>query len=121
MQKKYKIHMRSLQRYKKKAKATKKLPENVSAGCSSKPDSEESNIENMMDKEILVPNTPKSKTKQILAEAGLNKAQSAKIRKHLLLSNVLQAQAEKSRRGMKRTYLGALRGLVGLRSSPNTA
>ena len=113
LQKKYKRHMRSLQRYKKKAKATKKLPENVSAGCSSKPDSEESNIENMMDKEILVPNTPKSKTKQILAEAGLNKAQSAKIRKHLLLSNVLQAQAEKSRRGMKRTYLGALRGLVG--------
>ena len=73
----------------------KKLHENVSARCSSKPDSQVSNVENPTDKEILVPNTPKSKTKQILAEAGLlNKAQSSKISKHLLLSNVLQVQAE---------------------------
>ena len=57
----------------------KKLPENVSAGCSSKPKSEVSNVDNLTDKEILVPNTPKGQTKQILPEAGLNKAQPENI------------------------------------------
>ncbi|WAR31895.1 hypothetical protein MAR_034437 [Mya arenaria] len=59
------------------------------------------------------PDTPRSKTKQILKNAGLSKHQSAKVRKQLLLANVVQAQIENRRLGIKRMELDYVRGLKG--------
>ena len=125
LQKKYKRHLRSLQRLKRKERERNKLNENVSAGCSYQSTensqghddillgSSITNTDKQIDRETQEPSTPRRKTEKILAEAGLNKAQSAKVRKHLLLSNVIQTEVEKCRRGMKQCDLGALRGSVG--------
>ena len=123
LQKRYKRNMRSLQRYKKSNRG--RNVHETHAECSNnelsendfllhnEPSNRTPNAGKRVDIKLQEPNTPRSKTKQMLADAGLNKKQSAKIRKQLLLANVMQTQVEKCRRGIKRSELGALRGLIG--------
>ena len=125
LRKKYKRRMRSLQRLKKKEKQRQEQMGNVSAGSSVKisrndsssidsgPESPIPDVRNQTERENPGPSTPRSKTEQVLNEAGLNKAQRAKVRKQLLLSFVLQVAIQKCRRGMKQCELGSLRGYVG--------
>lgn len=91
LEKKYKSSLRNLQRLKKKQR--------------------EHTISNASVTEPFL--TPRRKTEQVMIGAGLDKKQRCKIRKQLLFANVVKTHVDKCRKGVKRTEVGILRGLIG--------
>ena len=57
--------------------------------------------------------SPRTETKQLLSESNIPQSKISKVRKRLLLGSVMLKQVQTQRRGLKRSHLGSLRGLIG--------